>query len=313
MLALRSVCCPVGAWIPAAAALGQTEVGDADRGLGGSDADGGRDGGRCRPAGRRAAARGICHRARTHRRGWATFRGIGRRSGRRSAWALTELQELGFTNVHAGKASWVPHWERGSAACVSSTLPPTLTGVALGGSVGTDDTGIEAPVVAVADLEARGLFGRIRARRNRLFLGADGARHGRAGYVRACARAARDPVEAARRGAVGMSCAPPDVHQPLRHTGATRYDPEVPQIPALALAQTDATCSRNSWRAEGPSSCAAAHVTHAAAGALGERVGEVAGAATAVDARRSPRFLGSRHWRHRRRRGRSPSCLPPRA
>jgi carboxypeptidase Q len=158
------------------------------------------------------------------------------------AWALTQMHDLGLEGVHAESVS-VPHWERGTAeARIVEPFPQPLAAVALGGSVGTDESGLEAPVIAVADLDelaklpegaVRGTIVYFAARMQRT---KDGA-----GYVKAVRARTSGPAAAARRGAVGMlmrSAGTSDARFP--HTGTTVYDPNVPPIPALALAQPDA-------------------------------------------------------------------------
>ena len=60
------------------------------------------------------------------------------------AWAQREMQRLGFADVHTVEAI-VPHWERGEAEfSVLTPYPQTMPTLALGGSVGTSNEGIEA-------------------------------------------------------------------------------------------------------------------------------------------------------------------------
>ena len=70
------------------------------------------------------------------------------------AWAQREMKRLGFVNVHTVEAI-VPHWVRGEAEfSVLTPYPQTMPTLALGGSVGTGNEGIEADAVMVKDLEA---------------------------------------------------------------------------------------------------------------------------------------------------------------
>ena len=70
------------------------------------------------------------------------------------AWALREMQRLGFANVHTVEAV-VPHWVRGEAEfAVLAPYPQDMPSRALGGSVGTGIEGIEADAVMVKDLDA---------------------------------------------------------------------------------------------------------------------------------------------------------------
>ena len=70
------------------------------------------------------------------------------------AWALREMQRLGFANVHTVETV-LPHWERGEAEFqVLSPWPQAMPTLALGGSVGTSAEGVEAGAVMVKDLAA---------------------------------------------------------------------------------------------------------------------------------------------------------------
>ncbi|WP_043112086.1 M20/M25/M40 family metallo-hydrolase [Solimonas flava] len=153
-------------------------------------------------------------------------------------WALQKLDAAGLKNVHAEPVI-LPRWVRGatSVELVTSgvdSLP--LNAVALGGSVGTDNYGIEADVVRVESLEqlqqltvaqvrGRVVFIDYRMPRTR-----DGSGYGQGYPVRAFG-----PAEAGRRGAAAilirsLSTAGDDAP----HTGATQYG-DAPKIPALAL------------------------------------------------------------------------------
>ena len=69
-------------------------------------------------------------------------------------WGLRTLKDLGFSNVHAEKAT-VPHWVRGEESGeITAPYPQPVHLAALGGSVGTPDGGIEVPVIGVSSLEA---------------------------------------------------------------------------------------------------------------------------------------------------------------
>ena len=69
------------------------------------------------------------------------------------AWAVAKLRALGFQNVHT-EPVLVPHWIRGEARVeILSPWPQSLTVAALGGSVATPPSGVEADVVAVGSLE----------------------------------------------------------------------------------------------------------------------------------------------------------------
>jgi len=153
-------------------------------------------------------------------------------------WALQKLSAAGLKNVHAEPVI-LPRWERGetSVELVTSSIDSEpLAAAAIGGSVGTDRYGIEAPVVrveslaqlqqlSVAQVRGRIVFIDYRMPRTR-----DGS-----GYKQAYPVRASGPAEAGRRGAAAilirsLSTANDDVP----HTGGTNYG-DAPKIPALAL------------------------------------------------------------------------------
>src|SRR5690606_4942791 len=69
------------------------------------------------------------------------------------AWAMAKLRELGFKNVRAESVE-VPHWERGTLeAEILSPFPQELVAVSLGGSMGTPEEGISAPMLMVESLD----------------------------------------------------------------------------------------------------------------------------------------------------------------
>lgn len=158
------------------------------------------------------------------------------------AWALDHLRALGFANVHAEPVR-VPHWVRGDCSVeTTAPWPQRLSAAALGGSIATPESGIEADVVAVTNLDemAQGdstrFAGRIVFFSGRMERTRDGSGYGRAVAVRG-----RGAIEAARRGALAVVIRSVGTDRNrLPHTGAMRYDPAVTSIPALALSNPDA-------------------------------------------------------------------------
>jgi hypothetical protein len=158
------------------------------------------------------------------------------------AWALREMQRLGFANVHTVDAT-VPQWVRGEAEfAVVSPWPQAMPTLALGGSVGTPTEGIEADAIMVKDLDALAALpagavkGRVVFFNQRMDRTRDGTGYGRAVRVRAAG-----PSAAGALGAVGVvirSISTSDHRFP--HTGALRYTTEAPRIPALAISNPDA-------------------------------------------------------------------------
>jgi len=158
------------------------------------------------------------------------------------AWGLREMERLGFVNVRAAEAI-VPHWERGEAEfAVLAPFPQTMPTLALGGSIGTGEEGIDADAVMVKDLAALTALpaGAVKDKivffTNRMERTRDGSGYGKAVTVRASG-----PAEAAALGAVGVvirSISTSDARFP--HTGTTRYTINAPRIPALAISNPDA-------------------------------------------------------------------------
>jgi len=158
------------------------------------------------------------------------------------AWALREMQRLGFANVHTVD-TLVPHWVRGEAEfAVLAPYPQIMPTLALGGSVGTGTEGIEADAVMVKDLAALAALpagavtDKIVFFSNRMERTRDGAGYGKAVAVRALG-----PSAAAALGAAGIvvrSISTSNTRFP--HTGASRYAANVPRIAALAISNPDA-------------------------------------------------------------------------
>jgi carboxypeptidase Q len=158
------------------------------------------------------------------------------------AWALREMQRLGFANVRTVEA-FVPHWVRGEAEFqVLAPFPQSMPTLALGGSIGTGVEGIEADGVMVKDLDALAALppGAVKDKivffSNRMERTRDGSGYGKAVAVRA-----GGPSAAAALGAAAIvirSISTSDSRFP--HTGATRYTNAAPRIAALAISNPDA-------------------------------------------------------------------------
>jgi hypothetical protein len=70
------------------------------------------------------------------------------------AWLRDKLTALGFSNVRTPEVI-VPHWVRGEASFeVVAPYPQNMVTLAIGGSIGTPEDGITAPVVMVQDVPA---------------------------------------------------------------------------------------------------------------------------------------------------------------
>lgn len=158
------------------------------------------------------------------------------------AWALAKLKELGFSNVHA-EAVTVPHWVRGSIAVnITAPWPQELAAIALGGSIGTAEDGIEAPVVMVKTLEELQQLKPEQVRGKIVYIGGRMQRsHDGSGYGQAVAKRWAGAMESAKLGAVAVLIRSAGTdNNPTPHTGSMGYDDKVKKIPAAALANPDA-------------------------------------------------------------------------
>jgi hypothetical protein len=158
------------------------------------------------------------------------------------AWGLATLKTLGFANVHAEKVM-APYWVRGvESGEVTAPHRHKLFLTALGGSVGTADTGLEAEIVEVGSLDelaakkAADVRGKIVFFNKRMRRSADGAGYGETVPIRGSGAS-----RAATLGAVGVlirSVGTDSNRTP--HTGSLRYEEGAPKIPAAAVSNPDA-------------------------------------------------------------------------
>ena len=170
------------------------------------------------------------------------------------AWGVRTLEALGFQNVRAEPVT-VPHWDRGTiSGQILAPYPQPVVLAALGGSVATTAAGIEAEVVraaTVADLEKMDpaqVRGKIVFLDTRMERTRDGS-----GYGRAVVSRGAGPAAAARLGAVALLIRSIGTGTDrFPHTGATRYQDNVAQIPAAALAVPDADLLANQLLAGKP-------------------------------------------------------------
>ena len=169
------------------------------------------------------------------------------------AWGLETLQALGFANVHAEKVV-VKVWQRGvETGEVVSPWRATLALTALGGSVPTPGTGIEAEVLEVSSLEdldgkAASAAGKIVFFNKKMDRTADGT-----GYARAVDVRSKGPSRAARYGAVGVLIRSIGTDRNrLPHTGGLKYEDNAPRLPAAALSIPDAELLERLRSAGGP-------------------------------------------------------------
>lgn len=155
-------------------------------------------------------------------------------------WAAKRFEEYGFDKIWTESFPVDRGWERGEeTASITSPSPQNLVVTALGGSVATPPEGIEAEIAlfkSIDDLKAQpegSLDGKIAVVTQPMGIGQYGKI---SGPIRG-----NGPSEAAKRGAVAflMRSAGTSNHR-FAHTGATRYQKDVPRIPAAALSVPDA-------------------------------------------------------------------------
>jgi carboxypeptidase Q len=157
-------------------------------------------------------------------------------------WALAQSQALALANVRAEPVP-LRVWQRGPAqARITAPHAHPLVMTALGNSVGTGSTGIEAEIAYYADFNALKADTSERALGRIVFIDQKTERSldGR-GYGQAVVARLAGAVEAARRGAVAVAIRSIGTDRDrIAHTGAMRYDAQVRQIPALAVSTPDA-------------------------------------------------------------------------
>lgn len=151
-------------------------------------------------------------------------------------WAAEEMKRDGLENVHTQPVQ-VTHWVRGEESVeIVAPFYRTLPMLGLGGSVGTPDDGIEAPVLVVRNFDELEALGRERIEGRIVVYNAAWQ-----GYGRTVAYRVRGASRAAQFGAVGAlvrSVTPNSLRTP--HTGTLIYSPGAPRIPAAAITVEDA-------------------------------------------------------------------------
>jgi Zn-dependent M28 family amino/carboxypeptidase len=157
-------------------------------------------------------------------------------------WSVAKFKALGFTNVKVEEFA-KPSWTRGAeSAQLTAPYPMKLDIVGLGRTVPTPPEGIEAEVALfrtynelIAAPESA-VKGKIVVITQPMVRAQDGAGYGVAGISRRSG-----PVEAAKRGAVGVlirSISTSDSTVP--HTGVTAFGEGVVSIPSAALGVPEA-------------------------------------------------------------------------
>jgi hypothetical protein len=170
-------------------------------------------------------------------------------AGAERAVSLTAsmMRRLGFERVRV-ESLLVPRWERGPVEEAilldkDGAGGMALSVCALGGSVGTSDTGVTGPVIEVCSLESVRSLGE-RARGAVIFYNRPmdpTLLNTFQAYGGAVDQRSGGAIEAARAGAAGVlvrSVTTADDDAP--HTGSMSYADGVPRIPALAVSTVDA-------------------------------------------------------------------------
>lgn len=158
------------------------------------------------------------------------------------AWAVAKMKTLGFDKVWTEEISNT-QWLRGEvSAKITAPYPHNVVAIALGGSIGTGEQGITAPVAhfnTLDDLKAAkagSLNGKI------AFVSYKMSRHiAGKGYGPAVGTRVRGAAIAAEKGALAliMRSVGTDNNR-IAHTGIMRYKAGVKKIPAAALSNPDA-------------------------------------------------------------------------
>ncbi len=162
-------------------------------------------------------------------------------------WSRQVMNEMGLDKVYVQEVM-VPYWVRGDkeiARINSSITGPIDTNIlALGGSVGTGETGLSAEVVEVHNFEELEKLGKKKVKGKIVFFNRpfDNTHvHTMAAYSGAVDQRGGGPVAAAKLGAVGVIVrSMANEIQDVAHTGGTRYQDGVTKIPAAAISTRDA-------------------------------------------------------------------------
>jgi len=158
-------------------------------------------------------------------------------------WALRTFEKWGISATP--QKVMVPHWVRGAeTATLVSHRNQRVALTALGGSVATPPAGLTADVVEVNSFDAlksANVKGKIVFYNVPMDMDMVRAHRAFDAYSKAVVFRGDGPSKAAEFGAVAVvirSVASASLRTP--HTGALRYDPKQPKIPAAALSLEDA-------------------------------------------------------------------------
>ena len=157
-------------------------------------------------------------------------------------WAISKLKSLGFDKVYKESVQ-VPAWSRGHAkASIVSPFEQPLVISALGGSVATPKSGLQATIIRFDTLAALQAADPAAVKGKIAFIDHKTERHitGK-GYGQSVGGRSRGAVAAAEKGAVAVVIRSIGTdHDRMPHTGMMRYKDGITKIPAAALSAPDA-------------------------------------------------------------------------
>jgi hypothetical protein len=157
-------------------------------------------------------------------------------------WTRRKLVDLGFTDVRTPEVI-VPRWVRGEASAeVLAPFPQPMVTVAIGGSIGTAEEGLAAPVVMVKDLAALQALpaGTVKGKIV-FFSGRTERTRDGSGYGKAVRSRTEGPSAAGAAGAVGVVIRSIGTStNRIAHTGTLSYNIAAPRLPAVAVSNPDA-------------------------------------------------------------------------
>jgi carboxypeptidase Q len=157
-------------------------------------------------------------------------------------WAMNKLASLGFSRVHSQDVL-VPRWVRGTAeVAITGAGAQPLVAVALGGSIGTGEEGIEAQVLEVASFEALGALPASEVAGKIVFINYRMERtRDTSGYAGAVRNRTLGPSIAGNLGAAALVIRSVGTSEErIAHTGSLMYRPDAPRIPAFSISNPDA-------------------------------------------------------------------------
>ncbi len=170
------------------------------------------------------------------------------------AWAQATLKRLGFDRIHT-EAVTFPRWVRGNEqAEITAPFPHKLAVTALGGSGPTPPGGLQAEIIAFANLEQLKKAGKKDIAGKIVFVNQpmprfrDGHGYGQTVGVRYMA----SQLTAEKGGKAVLIRSIATDNNRLPHTGIMKVSPEQPGVPAAALSVPDAILLDNMLKRNQP-------------------------------------------------------------